>query len=152
MPSVFTVRHGTLLLQTKHKTIPLRDVFQFHPELDGHSFSEVCKKKQHSNKTINIPIKLRRELVRWDQQLKWVLTILTQENRLLAIGVRRAEDLSIPQVLVQHDGQPRLVEGLHDNGAHSLVVGEEVEHGEDQKEAESQAALGRDTQNEGHLL
>ncbi|KAK0153742.1 Transmembrane protein 265 [Merluccius polli] len=49
-------------------------------------------------------------------------------------------EMHIHKVLVQHNGKPCLIEGFHDNGAHSLVVGEEVEHGEEEEEAEGQAA------------
>ena len=67
---------------------------------------------------------------------------LTQEHRLLAVGLRWAEEPPVSQVPLQHDGEPRLVEGLHDNGAHGLVVCEEVERGEEEEEAQGQAATG----------
>ena len=77
---------------------------------------------------------------------------LTKEHGLLAVGVRWAEDPPVPQVLLQHDGQPCLVEGLHDNGAHGLVVGEEVERGEEEEEAEGQAAMSRDREEGGRFV
>lgn len=39
---------------------------------------------------------------------------------------------------MQHDGEPRLVERLHDDRAHRLVVGKQVEDGEEEEEAEGQ--------------
>lgn len=41
--------------------------------------------------------------------------------------------------MLQHDRKPRLIEGFHDNRTHSLVVGKEVEGGEEEEEAESQS-------------
>lgn len=40
---------------------------------------------------------------------------------------------------MQRDGEPRLVERLHDDRAHRLVVGEQVEDGEEEEEAEGQS-------------
>lgn len=66
-------------------------------------------------------------------------TILTQENWFSLIGLWGAQDLSVSQVLLQYDGKPRIVESFHDNRAHGLVVGKEVEDGEEEEEAESQS-------------
>lgn len=39
---------------------------------------------------------------------------------------------------MQHDGKSSLVKGFHDNWTYSLVIGKEVEDGEEEEEAESQ--------------
>lgn len=63
----------------------------------------------------------------------------TKEHRLPLIGLWRREDAAVPQVVTQHDGEARLVERLHDDRADRLVVGEEVEDGEEEEEAEGQS-------------
>lgn len=47
--------------------------------------------------------------------------------------------MTVLQVLLQYDGKTRLIESLHDNRTHGLVVGKEVEGGEEEEEAESQS-------------
>lgn len=65
--------------------------------------------------------------------------ILTQENWFSLIGLQWTQDPSVSQVLLQHNRKPRLVEGFHDNRAHSFVIGKEVEDGEEEEKAESQS-------------
>ncbi|PWA17751.1 hypothetical protein CCH79_00008098 [Gambusia affinis] len=41
------------------------------------------------------------------------------------------------EVLLHHDGKPRLIEGFHDNRTHSFVVGKEVKDSKEEEEAEA---------------
>lgn len=66
----------------------------------------------------------------------------TKEHRLPLIGLWWREDAAVPQVVTQHDGEARLIERLHDDRADRLVVGEEVEDGEEEEEAEGQSGEG----------
>lgn len=79
---------------------------------------------------------------------KWPpkFTILTKEHWFSLIGLQRAQDLPVSQVLQQNDGEPRLVESFHDNRTHGLVVGKEVEDGEEEEEAEGQAVGQRENE------
>lgn len=63
----------------------------------------------------------------------------TKENRFFLIGLQWTQDPLVLQVLLQHDWKPSLVEGFHDDGTNSLVVGEEVEDSEEEEETQSQS-------------
>lgn len=47
--------------------------------------------------------------------------------------------MTVLQVLLQYDGKTCLIESLHDNRTYGLVVGKEMEGGEEEEEAESQS-------------
>lgn len=63
----------------------------------------------------------------------------TKEHRLHPISLRWRQDAAVPQVPLQHNGEAPLVEGLHDDRLDRLVVGEEVQDGEQEEEAEGES-------------
>lgn len=98
---------------------------------------------EKENKNSLLFLKINKKFVFGDSDAA-KFTLLTKEDWFSPIGLGRAQDLPVSQVLQQNDGEPRLVEGLHDNRTHGLVVGKEVEDGEEEEEAEGQAAGRRE--------
>lgn len=62
----------------------------------------------------------------------------TQEHRLLLIGLRWTEQLTIKQVPMKDYGQASLVKCFHNNRTNSFVIGKQVENSEQEKQDERQ--------------